>query len=65
MTSLGNERSPGTAAGLHDGLVVGQQPVREGALAQVQLDALDRFQVGTVCRQRHEGEQSCSYSPDS
>ena len=44
-TSFGRERVPGGAAGVHDGLVIGEQPVREVALPQIQPDALDRVEV--------------------
>src|SRR5215213_363017 len=40
-TSFGCERGPGGAAGVHDGLVIGEQPVREVAVPEIQPHALD------------------------
>ena len=50
------EPVPGGAAGVDDGVVVVEQPVREEALAQIQPDTLDRVQLGRVRRQRHQGD---------
>ncbi len=48
------EPVPGGAAGVDDGVVIVEQPVRKEALAQIQPDALDRVQLGRVRWQRHQ-----------
>jgi hypothetical protein len=42
--AVGCERVPGIAAGVHDGLVIGQEPMREEAFSEVQPNALDGVQ---------------------
>src|SRR5215211_5348628 len=44
-TRFSRKLVPGGAAGVHDGLVIGEQPVREVALPKVEPDALDRVEV--------------------
>ena len=48
--ALWREPVPGGTAGVDDGVVVVEQPVREEAPAQIQSDALDRVQLGCVGR---------------
>ncbi len=50
------EVDPSVAAGLDDGVGVVEQAVGEVALAQVEPDALDRVELGTVGRQRRQGD---------
>src|ERR687898_2490617 len=53
---FGRKGVPGSTIRVDDGLVVGQEVVRERAFAQVQPDALHRVELRAVGRQRHEGD---------
>ena len=45
---LGNEAVPGVAGGIGDGVIVGEQPVREEALLEIEPDTLDGIELGAV-----------------
>src|SRR5215218_7689969 len=45
-TRFGREGVPGRAVGVHDGLVVSEQAMREVTLSQEEPDPLDRVEVG-------------------
>ena len=47
-------RAPGLAGGIDDGVVVGEQPVREEALLEVEPHALDGIEFGRIGRQGHK-----------
>ena len=55
MEPLGGEFVPRAAERLDHRAVVGEKPVTEMALTQIQPDTLDRVQLGGVRRQRHQG----------
>src|SRR6516162_11797739 len=53
---LGQEPVPGVAGGIHDSIVIVEQPVREEAFLEVEPDALYRVQFGRIGWQRNQGD---------